>query len=935
WLKTNLAKFSRMLQGQRDLTYVGRMILSELAPVVSAQHAVFYVVGMGGTDETRQLTLLASYAAEGLNGQRQEVQLGEGLIGQCALEKRRVLLTVPPDYISIRSGLGQSAPRNLLVLPVVFEGEVKGVIELASFESFSAAHETFLEQLMESIGIVLNTIAANMRTEHLLQQSQTLATELQSRQEELQKTNEELQEKARLLAHQNEEVERKNREVEQARQALEEKAKQLALTSKYKSEFLANMSHELRTPLNSLLILSDQLSKNPEGNLTPRQREFAKTIHSSGNDLLMLINDILDLSKIESGKVFVEVAEVRMDDLRTYVERTFRHVAEAKNLNFSVQLDRQIPVSVFTDVKRLQQVLKNLLSNAFKFTQRGHVTLTVAAATHGWSRDNHELAMASRVIAFSVHDTGIGIPSDKQQIIFEAFQQADGSTSRKYGGTGLGLAISRELAHLLGGEIRLTSTPGKGSVFTLYLPESYAPRTSRKGVLTGDAQSAGRSAEEAAADAGMADFGLSTQQRSETPAVRDIQLADLSPLLTNEVGDDRDTIGPTDSVVVIVENDLTFARLLMEAARENGFKVLATSLGAAALALVREHRPGAVTLDIVLPDVDGWRVLERLKNDLQTRHIPVCIISTEDVRDQAQRSGAFRFVSKPIRQKEVIDQLFEDLLRHTVQDKKKILLVGPDTAVRRDVTELIVSDKVEIQVAENSEEMLGCVGTGPLDCLIVLEEAGSMNPSKLAEEIGSAGIEFLPVLLYAEGEADSQLDTVWKPFSDYFTIRHVHSPERLVDQIAFFLHTAIPHLPKDKQEMILALHQSDGLLSGKRVLIVDDDMRNIFALSAVLEEHQMEVFSADNGADAIKILRQNPELNIVLMDIMMPEMDGMETIQGIRKIPELRNIPIIAVTAKAMKGDRERCIEAGAWDYLAKPVDTAELLAVLRAWLYR
>ena len=465
WRKTNLAKFSRMLQGQKDLVAVGQAILSELAPVVGAQQAEFYV--LDGSGAGQRLRLLASYASGGQGAHGKELGLGEGLVGQCAVDKQKILLHgVPADSIRISSGLAVGSPQDILVLPVIFEGQVKGVLELASLERFNSTHQALLDQLTESIGVVINTIEANMRTENLLQQSQSLA-------QELQQTNQELQEKAQLLAHQNHEVERKNSEVEQARQALEEKAKQLALTSKYKSEFLANMSHELRTPLNSLLILSDQLSHNTDGNLTSRQVEFARTIHSAGNDLLMLINDILDLSKIESGTVVVDVGELHFDELQHYVERNFRHVAEAKNVGFVVLLGEQLPRSVVTDAKRLQQILKNLLSNAFKFTHRGQVTLTIDHADGGWGPENEELERAHEVLAFSVNDSGIGISTDKQQIIFEAFQQADGSTSRKYGGTGLGLAISRELSKLLGGEIRLVSAPGKGSIFTLYIPQTY------------------------------------------------------------------------------------------------------------------------------------------------------------------------------------------------------------------------------------------------------------------------------------------------------------------------------------------------------------------------------------------------------------------------------------------------------------------------------
>ena len=481
WLKTNLAKFTRMLQGQKDLLTVGRMILSELAPVVSAQHGVFYTM-VTNTGGQPRLKLLASYAFTERKNIASEFRVGEGLVGQAALEKQRILLThVPPDYITISSGLGEAPPLNIIVLPIVFEGEVKAVMELASFDRFNPTHLAFLEQLTESIGIVLNTIEANTRTEELLEQSQGLARELQSQQEELQQTNEELEEKARLLADQNQEVERKNKEVEQARRALEEKAEQLALTSKYKSEFLANMSHELRTPLNSLLILANQLAENPDGNLSPRQIEFARTIHSSGHDLLTLINDILDLSKIESGTVSVEVQEVSFQDITEYVERNFRHVAESRNLQFTIEVDPGLPRGMQTDAKRLQQVLKNLLANAFKFTESGSVTLRVFPAMSGWSPEHPTLGRSRAVIGFSVTDTGIGIPGDKQQIIFEAFQQAMGGTARKYGGTGLGLAISREISRLLSGELKLQkSAPGQGSTFVLYVPQNYVPVQSRR-----------------------------------------------------------------------------------------------------------------------------------------------------------------------------------------------------------------------------------------------------------------------------------------------------------------------------------------------------------------------------------------------------------------------------------------------------------------------
>jgi signal transduction histidine kinase/DNA-binding response OmpR family regulator len=939
WLKTNLAKFSRMLQGQRDLTNVGRMVLSELCPVVMAQLAEFYVLD-GGEDPPR-LTLLAGYGSEGQKSLGKHIGLGERLVGQCALEKRVVLLNnVPPDYVRISSGLGDAAPRSVLVLPLIFEGQVKGVLELASLEGFNPTHQSFLEQLSESISIVLNTIEANMRTEDLLKQSQSLAQQLQARQQELQNTNEELQEKARLLAHQNQEVERKNQEVEQARQALEEKAKQLALTSKYKSEFLANMSHELRTPLNSLLILSDQLSKNPEGNLTTRQTEFAKTIHSSGNDLLMLINDILDLAKIESGTVIVDPSEVRLDSLRGYVERTFRPVAETKALEFEIHFHPQLPQSMFTDSKRLQQIIKNLLSNAFKFTHQGRVTLSIEPVTAGWDPANEDLSRNADVLSFVVSDTGIGIAADKQQIIFEAFQQADAGTNRKYGGTGLGLAISRELSRLLGGEIRLASNPGRGSSFVLYLPTSYTPPRARKPAATETTTAAPAPTTVLEARPVPAVPVVPPKQSSGNEAVTatlDVEHDNrLVSTILNELGDDRDNIRAGDRVLLIVENDISFARFLLDTVRENGFKGIATSLGATALALTREYQPSAISLDIYLPDIAGWRVLERLKNDIATRHIPVCVISTDDAREQAFASGAIAFVPKPISSRDVLDNLLMQLGEYTQRSKKCVLVVEPEPELRSKIVKAVQDEDIEVVAVSDATEALKRLRTERLDSLIV-------NPltTSLAEELVASGVPSdrtmgrLAIILYGQDHPVGEDHPAWRRLGQDCVVRRVYSPERLLDMTTYFLHRPVTTLPEVKQELLRDLYQSDKVLSGKKVLIVDDDIRNIFALTTVLEEHDMNILSADNGHDAIKILKEHTDVDAVLMDIMMPVMDGLETMREIRKLPALRDLPLIAVTAKAMKGDREKCIEAGAWDYLAKPVNPEQMLTVLRAWLHR
>jgi HAMP domain-containing protein/signal transduction histidine kinase/DNA-binding response OmpR family regulator len=938
WLKTNLAKFSRMLQGQKELNTVGRLILSELAPVVSAQQAEFYV--LDSTNQSPSLLLLASYASDGEVAHGRRIQLGEGLVGQCALGRHKILLSnVPENYLRVSSGLGSAPPRNILVLPIVFESEVKGVLELASFEGFGDTHQAFLEQLMESIGIVINTIEANMRTEDLLSQSQSLAQELSRRGEELQQTNEELQEKAQLLAHQNQEVERKNSEVEQARQALEEKARQLALTSKYKSEFLANMSHELRTPLNSLLILSDQLSSNADHNLTAKQVEFAKTIHSSGNDLLMLINDILDLSKIESGTVAVDAGELRLDELQRFVERTFRHVAEAKSVHFAIKLDPALPKSMFTDAKRLQQIIKNLLSNAFKFTHKGEVNLAIRPATSGWNPDNEDLNRAGQVLEISVQDTGIGISPDKQQIIFEAFQQADGSTSRKYGGTGLGLAISRELSHLLGGEIRLSSAPGRGSVFSLYLPQTYTPsRLPRKPadslVAMGEAEAAIRKAAEGTSTAASTNAASAAAQPALAPPLNGGTVLPDPPVsppgFINEVGDDRDTIQAGNRVVLIVENDLGFARVLLEAARAAGFKGVVTSLGAAALTLVHELKPAAITLDLHLPDVHGWRVLTRLKNDLAVRHIPVYVISTDEARDQALVAGAQHFIAKPLPSRKAVDDIFDLMSYRTRTEDRVILVVDPESKRRERTAEFLQGiEGVQIIPAPDPARAEKLALGKSVGCIIAHPLTPESELETLISRTRNGGSEPPPLLLFA-GDTGPR-----HAVQQAGGAREVQSLERLLDEVAQLMALDVDYLSERHREVLYNLYRSPKPLENKTVLIVDDDIRNIFALSSVLEEYDVKIASADNGRDAIAMLKDGPAVDAVLMDVMMPEMDGLDTTREIRKIPHCKDLPIVAVTAKAMKGDRERCIEAGAWDYLSKPVDRQQLLNVLRAWLQR
>ncbi|HXM65542.1 MAG TPA: HAMP domain-containing protein [Candidatus Acidoferrum sp.] len=912
WLKTNLARFTGMLQGQRDLATVGRMLLSELAPLVSAQQGVIYQ--MGGEDSA-EMVLLSAFAGDGDDGHLRRLKLGEGLVGQCAAEKRRMLISdLPPNTIAIRSGLFEAVPRNVIVLPVLFEDRVKAVIELASLSSFTTSQLAFLEQLTASIGIVLNSIEATMQTEGLLKQSQQLATELQVQQKELQQTNEQLAQKAQQLAEQNVEVERKNQEIEQARRALEDKAKELALTSKYKSEFLANMSHELRTPLNSILVLGQQLSDNPDGNLTPKQVEFSRTIHGAGTDLLNLITDILDLSKIESGTVSVEAEEVFFASMLDAVERPFRHEAENRHLSFEVQTDPHLSRSVVTDAKRLQQVLKNLLSNAFKFTESGGVRLAVSPAKSGWSEDHPILGKTASVIAFEVSDTGIGIPFEKQRIIFEAFQQADAGTSRKYGGTGLGLAISRELAGLLGGEIQLRSAPGKGSTFTLYLPQTYVgPSTSSAASIAAGTQ------------------GAPPISISPTP----LSVAVVTEHAAEKIADDRDNLQPDDAILLIVEDDPHYARVLCDLSRDKGFKVLVAGRGAEALALAHEYHPTAVSLDVFLPDMLGWTVLNHLKQDPTTRHIPVQMLTLDEDRHHGLARGAFAFVTKPTTP-EGLENALTRIKEYSAPRRKRLLVVEDNPAEQLSIRELLGYDDIDVTVASTGAEAIEIAKGEGFDCVVLDLRLPDISGFDVLEQFSDIpSLQDLPVVVFTGKELSPEEDARLHSLARSVVVKGVESPERLLDETALFLHRVVSDLPAEKQRLLDRLHHSDDALVGKKVLVVDDDVRNIFALSSVIERRGMTVITAGTGREAIAKLESTPDIAIVLMDIMMPEMDGYETMQVIRQNKSFRRLPIIALTAKAMKGDREKCLEAGASEYLAKPVNTEQLLSSLRMWLHR
>ncbi len=904
WLKTNLARFAGMLQGQRDLSTVGRMLLSELSPLVRAHQGTIY--HLGGTED-RVLRLLSGYAHSGR--EVSAIRVGEGLVGQCAVEKKRILLNdIPPEFFSISSSLGEAKRVSIVVLPILFEGETKAVMELTTVHSFSEINLAFLDQLTVNIGAVFHTIEATMRTEGLLDQSQRLTVQLQSRQNELQATNEELAMKAKLLAEQNAEVERKNAEVEQARFALEEKAAELALTSKYKSEFLANMSHELRTPLNSILVLSQQLAANPSGILSDREVEFCRNINSAGSELLHLISDILDLSKIESGTVTLEIENIPFAGLRDSICRTFRHVAEAKNLPFSVELADDLPYAIESDPKRLQQILKNLLSNAIKFTAHGHVRLRIESAAAGWNPDHPVLSRAQHVVAFSVEDTGIGIAAEKQKLIFEAFQQADAGTSRKYGGTGLGLAICRELAMLLNGEIKVLSAPGQGSTFTLHLPVHLSAAEREGGQLV---------------DAAI------------TPSARALNVTVLPSAHDEPIEDDRDNVASGEPVLLIIENDAHYARSLLGLARERGFKGIVASNGSTGLFMARTCNPTAISLDILLPDMLGWAVLRQLKFDPNMRHVPVQIVSAAEERQHGLTHGAFAYYVKEATTDGLKTAL--DRLKDFVAPRKKRLLVIEDNEIeRQSIMELVAYEDIEVVDVGTGGEAAEALSHGPFDCVVLDLSLPDMTGFELLKQLhADPGLADVPVVVFTGKELTAAERTQLRSMAKSIVLKDVESPERLLDETALFLHRIVADLPKEKRAMLESIHRSKDVLRGRKVLVVDDDARNIFALTALLENQDMEVIGATSGHMAIERVTQTPGLSMMLIDIMMPDMDGYETIQKIREDPRFDALPILALTAKAMKGDREKCLDAGASDYISKPVNADELLALMRVWLFR
>jgi signal transduction histidine kinase/CheY-like chemotaxis protein len=922
-LKLNLARFSPLFQGQRDAAILAASVLSELASLLDARHSVFYVVERNA--EEPFLKLEAAYA---FDHPRPVLKLGEGLAGQCLMDRERIVLEdVPADYLKITSALGGTKPGAVVVQPVIFEGEAKAVLELATFRPLKPMQLTFLDQLAHNLGMVLNTIAAVMRTEELLRQArhseqllqqqqeelQQTNEEMEQTNEELQQTNEEMEEKVKLLAEQKRQMEHANREIERAREELEKRAQQIAEGSRYKSEFLANMSHELRTPLNSLLILSKLLADNSEANLNPKQVQYAQTIYSSGNDLLELINEVLDLAKIESGAVDFEPRPLPFAELHDFLEQNFRHVAEERNLEFRLDFDRTLPPVLTTDPRRLQQILKNLLSNAFKFTEDGSVTLRVGLARGGWNRPSGPLDAAESVIALAVTDTGVGIAGDKHEMIFGAFQQADSGTARKYGGTGLGLSISRELASLLGGSLQLTGSSERGSTFTLYLPAVASQPRANGPVVFRREPAPGRA--------------VATQ----------VEMSEEEALAPDPEGveDDRGNLQEGDMILLIIEDDRNFGGLMRDFAREKHFKAVVARNAAQGVALARAIHPSAITLDLHLPDNDGWVVLDRLKHDSRTRHVPINIISIDQERERSLRLGAVSYLQKPVT-KESLDAALNRTIDFINRPLKNLLIIEDDSVQRQGLSDLIGNGDVHTTAVGTAEQALDALGETHFDCIVLDLGLPDTDGVELIRAIHQKlGVAAPPIIVYTGKELTRAEETELRLISDSIVIKNVRSPERLLDETALFLHRIQTKLPELKQRMIEQVQKADSLLADRKVLIVDDDVRNIFAITSALEALHMGVKYAESGQAGIDLLEKNPDTEVVLMDVMMPEMDGFETIRRIRRMDRFKKLPIISVTAKAMKDDREKCLQAGASDYITKPVDLDQLRSLLRVWLYR
>ena len=975
WLRSGLLTLFERMKGEQDISGLASRVIACLCEHLGANIGAMYITGDGD-----RLRLVGSYAYEKRKGLSNEFSFGEGLIGQVALEKKYILMThCPDDYVHIQSGLGSGSPKNIIAYPLLNEGAVKGVVEVGLLRELSERDKQFLDRATQNVAIIIESTETRNKMAALLERTQQQAEELQVQEEELRQTNEELEEQTKALKEseeqlriqqeeleatnqeieerskdlrqQKDEVVEKSQEIELAKQVIEIKVKELEVTSKYKSEFLANMSHELRTPLNSLMILSSLLMENKGKNLTEKQLEYSRTINSAGADLLNLINNILDLSKVEAGKIVLNLEDIELSRMMKDVKAKVQPLAQKKGLEFKVEIAEQAPGRIITDQQLLGQILNNLLSNAIKFTEKGHIALTIRKPTKDDLRViGIPIEETDGYLACSVADTGIGVPEDKKQLIFEAFQQADGSIQRKFGGTGLGLSISRELSRLLGGGIRLESAQGKGSTFTVVIPiagrvkkskdalSDAGPSTEASPMSTRVSQTqAIAKPEEAGEKEEIGSNRAFNADRSEPAQARDTDEIPITQSHDVEnIRDDRRDISRGDRSILVIEDDPDFARTLMEMARERGFKALVAWEGAPALHLADLYLPSAVLLDIDLPGgMNGLTVLTKLKENLNTRHIPVHIISCYEKQREALRMGAVGFLRKPV-SLDQINGVFGRIQSVLAKQVKRLLVIEDNEIQSNSLKELLADGNAEVVTASSGEEALKAIKKGGFDCIVLDLGLPDMSGIELLEHMRLSESEpYVPVIVYTGKELTPEERAMLDKYAERVMVKDVCSPERLLDETALFLHRVENDLPEEKQRVIRMLHDREAIFDGRKVLIVDDDMRNVFALTSVMEEKGLKLLVASNGQECLDMLEESPDIHLVLMDIMMPVMDGYEAMRRIRKQKRFSNLPIITLTAKAMKGDRAACIEAGASDYLAKPVDTEKLLSMLRVWLYQ
>ena len=936
WLNKGITEVNEILRANQDKrTELYETLVSFISRYIKACAGGLFV-----RKENKKIITFefaAGFAMDKKTSQTKSYEPGQGFIGQAAAEKKNIIIdNLPADYIRVASAFGDAPPKHLAIIPLVFENETIGVLELALFSELSPAQSEFLESISLIIASGLDLISRKESTEKLLLESQELnirmqaqeeelkvsneeltektnllqvsEEELKVQQEELMQTNTQLEEKAQLLAQQNEAIQVKNEELEVAREAIRIKADELEMTSRYKSEFLANMSHELRTPLNSILILANLLSENKERTLTDKQTEYARVINKSGSDLLGLINDILDLSKIESRKLELDVTKFEFNELAYDIESLFRELAISKKINFSVNISEELPKHFVSDKIRLEQIIKNLLSNAFKFTPAdGYISLNVFKAGANTEYRNDALLNSKNNICFEVKDSGIGIPKDKQQIIFEAFQQADGSTNRKYGGTGLGLSISRELSNILGGEIHVESVPTKGSSFTLIVAADFLK-------ITDDEQ------EEKATPT-----AYQVQQAAKAAPVPSVALAKETPVAAEPA---RKT-----KLILIIEDDMDFANILLDEATEKGFRGIIADQGDTGLKMAKKYKPDAIILDIQLPMMDGWEVMKKLKADDELRNIPVHIMTGTDNADLGRELGAVEFLVKPISSTQ-LHNVFSKINNETSLQLKKILIIEDNAIQNNSVKMLLENKELSCIQALSGAEAIDFLEREAFDLIILDLSLPDITGFDLLRKIRS-NVDWLniPVIVYTGKSLSSKENKMLEEFSNAVVVKTSKSPDRLLDETALFLKKLEKGKFEKTETPVPDVMMGDELLSGKKVLLVDDDMRNIFALSRFLEKYDFDIIVANDGKEALEKLSENKDTAIVLMDIMMPEMDGYEATRKIREQKEFQNLPVIALTAKAMKGDREKCIEAGASDYATKPIDTNKLISLMRVWL--